>query len=101
MLKFKRDSSAYNYVFEKKLSANEEIILKIPDVSPNKKGICDIGWQSGGNVTIYGTLSSDPENSSALWQKIDENTDVNKTVSALKVINGSSVCNIAVRVILN
>lgn len=98
MDKFKKVTNGFNFVYEKDLKANEEVILAMPTVSPNKRGINDIGWQTDGNVTIYGTLSSNLEN--ALWQKINENDEVNKTVSALKIVNGNSICKIVIRAIL-
>lgn len=97
----KRTTDGFNFVFEKLLSANETAIVKIPDVSPNKKSISDIGWQSDGDVTLYGTLSGNPEDNSAIWQEIDEDSEINKTVYALKVVNGSAACNIVIRAIFN
>ena len=97
---FKNESNAFNFVYEKMLAENETVILKMPVVSPNKRGVNDIGWQADGDVTIYGTLSSKPESDTALWQEIKENDTVNKTVSAIKVVNGGSACNVAIRVIM-
>lgn len=101
MLEFKRTTNAFNFIFEKKLGANETIIVKMPSVSPNKRGINDIGWQSNGDISIYGTLSSKPESNSALWQQIKDGDEINKTVSAVKVTNGSAECNVVIRAILN
>lgn len=101
MEKFKRSTNGFNYVFEKTLFPNETIVLKMPTISPNKRGINDIGWQTDGEVTLYGTLSSYPESDKALWQEIKEDFEVNKTLSAVKIVNGSSDCNIVMRVILN
>ena len=101
MLEFNRTTSGFNFVFEKRLAADETVIVKMPSVSPNKKGINDIGWQSDGDVTLYGTLSSNVTSDAALWQEIKESDEVNKTISAIKIVNGSSACNIVVRVILN
>ncbi len=97
----KRTTDGFNFVFEKLLSANETAIVKIPDVSPNKKSIGDIGWQSDGDVTLYGTLSSEPESNSAIWQEIDENDEVNRTVSALKLVCGDEGASVVIRVIFN
>ena len=102
MDEFKRGHiNGFNFVYEKKLRANEERILKMPAVTPNKRGINDIGWQADGDVTLYGTLSSNPNHEDALWQEIRENEAVNKTVSALKIVNGDHDCFIVIRVILN
>lgn len=100
MDKFKKVTNGFNFVYEKSLTANQSVILGMPVVSPNKRSVNDIGWQTDGDVTVYGTLSSNPEAASALWQEIKENDEVNKTVSALKIVNGSSACKIAVRVIM-
>lgn len=101
MLQFKRTTNGFNFVFERRLAANETVILKMPSVSPSKRGINDIGWQTDGDVTLYGTLSSSPESPTALWQEIREHDEVNKTVSAIKIENGASACNIVIRAILN
>ncbi len=99
MLEFKKVTNGFNYVFEKEIGAGETVILKMPPVSPNKRGINDIGWQTDGSVTLYGTLSSDPESDGALWQEIKESDEVNKTVTAIKIVNGGSACNVTVRAI--
>lgn len=99
MEKFERTTNAFNYIFERTLKANETVILKMPPVSPNKRGVNDIGWQTDGDVELYGTLSAKPESAAALWQKIAEGDDINKTVSAIKIVNGSAKCNIIIRAI--
>lgn len=102
MFNFERTGNAFNFVFERELEANSEIIVEMPIVSPNKRGINDIGWQTDGdNVKLFGTLSGKPESENALWQEIKENEDVNKTVSAIKIVNGGDACRIAIRAILN
>lgn len=100
MLEFKRTNNGFNFVFEKELAADETVIVKMPPVSPNKRGVNDIGWQTDGDVTLYGTLSSNPESDTALWQEIKDSDEVNKTVAAIKVVNGGTACNIAIRVIM-
>lgn len=100
MEKFKKVTNGFNFIYEKSLESNETVILSMPPVSPNKRGINDIGWQTDGDITIYGTLSSNPDSANALWQEIKENDEVNKTVSALKIVNGDTACKIAIRAIL-
>ncbi len=100
MDKFENAARGFNFVYEKELEANETVIVAMPPVTPNKMGINDIGWQTDGDATLYGTLSSDPESEKALWQEIKENDTVNKTVTAIKVVNGGAACNIAIRVIM-
>lgn len=100
MDKFERVTNGFNFVYEKELAANETVIVDMPTVSPNKRGVNDIGWQTDGDVTIYGTLSSKPESDTALWQEIKESDEVNKTVSAIKVVNSGAACKVAIRVIM-
>lgn len=101
MDEFKRTTNGFNYIYEKNLAAGETVIVKMPVVSSNKRGINDIGWQADGDLTLYGTLSSNPQSGNALWQEIRDNDEVNKTVSAVKIVNGSASCNIVIRAILN
>lgn len=100
MENFKNLSRGFNFSYEKELAANETIILAMPPISPNKRGVNDIGWQCDGDITIYGTLSSNPEGEDALWQKINDGNSVNKTVSAIKIENGDTDCHITVRVLM-
>ena len=101
MEKFQREPNGFSYVYEKKLKDYETVILKMPTISPNKRGVNDVGWLTDGNVTIRGTLSAKPESSDALWQDIEDGDDINKTVSAIKIVNNGPACRVAVRAILN
>ena len=100
MEKFKNDSNAFNFVYEKELAANETVIVEMPPVTPNKRGVNDIGWQADGDVILYGTLSGQPESEEALWQEIKDNYEINKTISALKIVNCGVACKVAIRVIM-
>ena len=98
----KANGTGFSYVFERDLEANETVIVRMPAVSANKRGINDIGWLTNGNVTLSGTLAKDPRSTKALWQEIREHDEVNKVTSALKVKNnGDYACRIEMRVILN
>ena len=100
MLEFdKAGTPGFNFVFEKDLDANEIVIVKMPPVSANKRGINDIGWLSDGDVTLFGTLSRKPESEKALWQEIRDNDEVNKTVAFLKIVNNGGACRIEMRAI--
>lgn len=104
MTEFKKSLNGFSYTYEKELAANETVIIKMPPISPNKRGVNDIGWQTEGDqVELFGTLSANPESANAIWQKIMERDEVNKTVSALKVVNSSttSAGKVIIRVILN
>lgn len=102
LLEFDRSgTTGFNFVFEKDLKANETIIVKMPAISANKRGINDIGWLSDGDVTLYGTLAKNPKSEKALWQEIRVNDEVNKVTSALKIVNNGDACRIEMRAILN
>ena len=101
LLEFDRTTNAFNFVFEKDLKAGEKIIVKMPAVSANKRGINDIGWLSDGDVTLYGTIAKNPKNPDALCQEIRENDEVNKVTSALVVVNNGGACRIEIRAIFN
>lgn len=98
----KTTSNGFNYLFEKELDPKEKVYVKIPDVSSNKRGITDIGWQTDGDaVKIYGTLS-DSVCDCALWQYIAPETEINKTISGLKIENeGETKCKVAIRVLMS
>lgn len=101
LLEFERTTNAFNFVFEKDLKENEVIIVKLPSVSANKRGINDIGWLSNGNIRLYGTLTKNPKSEKALWQPIKESDEINKVTSALLVVNNGGSCRIEMRAIFN
>lgn len=94
-------NSGFNFVFEKDLAANETVVVKLPSVSANKRGINDIGWLSDGDVTLYGSLAKNPKSEKALWQEIRENDEVNKVTAAIKIVNNGGACRIEMRAIFN
>lgn len=100
LLEFDRTgTTGFNFVFEKDLKANETIIVKMPAISANKRGINDIGWLSDGDITLYGTLAKNPKSDKALWQEIRVNDEVNKVTSAIKIVNNGDACRIEMRAI--
>ena len=95
LYEFENTSNAFNFVFEKDLGIGEEIIVKLPRVSANKRGVNDIGWISDGDVRLYGTLAKNPKDEKALWQEIGVNDEVNKVTAAIKIVNkGDKECRI-------
>lgn len=97
---FSRTTNGFNFVYEKTIPEGADLILKMPAVSSNKRSVNDIGWQTDGNVELYGTLSGKPESDRAVWQLIESNDDINKTVTALRIVNKGPACNVAVKAIL-
>ena len=100
MERFKRVSRGFDLVYEEDVAANETIIVELPPVSPNKRGVDDIGWQTDGDITLYGTLASNPEDENTLWQEIKPGDAINNTVSAFKIVNGGSDCRVVIRTIM-
>ena len=98
---FSKDgTTGFNFVFDKDLAAGEQIIVKMPPVSANKRGINDIGWMSdGNNVKLEGTLAKNPASDKALWQEIRDYDDVNKVTSAIRITNNGLACRIEIRAI--
>jgi hypothetical protein len=95
----KTGTTGFNFVFERDLKENETVIVKMPVVSANKRGINDIGWLSDGNIKLYGTLAKNPKSEKALWQEIRDNDEVNKVTSAIKIVNNGGACRIEMRAI--
>lgn len=88
---FKNDTvSAFSYSFERVLAAGETILLKMPVVSSNKRGVNDIGFTAEDGITLYATLSARPENDSVtVWQEIRPYDEINKTTAYIKIVNNS------------
>jgi hypothetical protein len=101
LYRFDRLTAGFRFVFEKDLDAHETVIVKMPEISANKRGVNDIGWLSDGNVTLYGTFAKDPTSENALWQEIREYDEVNKTTVAVKIVNNGDCCRIEMCAILN
>ena len=113
LYEFERTTNAFNFVFEKDLKAGEQVIVKMPSVSANKRGINDIGWLSDAEVVVgedgsetpmlrlYGTLSKNPRSENALCQEIRVNDEINKVTSALIIVNNGGDCRIEIRAIFN
>lgn len=111
LLEFDRTTNAFNYVFAKDLKENETIIVKMPVVSANKRGINDIGWLSDCDVeldaegnevpllTMYGMIAKNPRDPNALCQEIRVNDEINKVTSALVIKNKGNACRIEIRAI--
>ena len=97
---FKDLHGGFDYVFEHDTVAGEEFILEMPYLSANKKGICDIAWQADGDISLYGTLSQNPQDEVNLWQEISAGSDINKGIRALKIVGISELCHVIVRVLL-
>lgn len=95
----KTGTTGFNFVFEKDLEAHETVIVKMPVVSANKRGINDIGWLSNGDITLFGTLAKNPKSEKALWQEIRDNDEVNKVTAAIKIVNNGGACRVEMRAI--
>ena len=102
MLEFKRTTNGFNYTFEKDIAAGATEILKMPTVTPNKRGINDIGFAADDGIILYATISAEPEKDSAIWQEINPFDEINKTTSYIKVVNTTGEKKrVTIRAILN
>ena len=100
---FKKGQNGFNYVFEKSIDPMTTILLKIPPVSSNKRGINDIGFITDNNITLYATISATPDiDDNEIWQEINSYDEINKTTSYIKIVNDSeSDGRVIIRAILN
>lgn len=100
----KYDKGGFDYHYARTLEPGETVIVKMPSPTANKRGVNDIGWQTdnAADVFLYGTLSDTPMLENTLWDKIENNDDINKTVYALKIENTSvsETRNVHIRAIM-
>lgn len=107
LYEFDRTTNAFNYVFEKNVSAGESFIIKMPTVSANKRGVNDIGWMSdcdlyednSPKLKLYGTFAKNLRNPEALVQEIRVNDEINKVTAAIVVVNNGRDCKLEMRAI--
>ena len=95
--------TGFRFSFEKEIGANEVVYVAMPAVSANKRGINDIGWQSDTNITLYATLKrflKEGDEDDALWTKVNDNANINKTVTYLKIVGGNEDGKVYVNVIM-
>ena len=99
---FTRSTTGFQYTFEKSIPANTTILLKMPPVSANKRGVNDIGWVAESGVNLYATLSTYPLADTAIWQQLQPYDEVNKTTNYIKIENtADSAKRVNIRAILN
>lgn len=97
------DGYGFNFYFEKELEPGI-YILKMPRVSPNKRGVNDVGFMCEEGVKLYGTLAKDYNGKNVLWQEIHPFDEINKTVSYIRIDVSETVVDKAtvnIRAILN
>jgi hypothetical protein len=97
----KTDNTGFNYGVSGHIDAGEEIILRFPKVTANKRGVNAIGWQISGDAKLYATLSNRPEEAETIWQEIRRDEGINKTAAAARIVAGEETSRVYLRVILN
>ena len=102
-LKWKNASlHGFSFYCDELIPRGETRYLKTPVISPNKRGVNDVGFAYETGITLYATLSEDPTKDSAIWAEINPFTEINKTVSCIKIVNNSDTPKrINIRAILN
>lgn len=99
---FKKENNAFSFVYDKKIPAKQTVYLKMPAVTPNKRGVNDIGFAYEEGITLYATLAADPLDDNAIWQEIMPFDEINKTVSYIKIKNDASgAARVNIRALLN
>ena len=102
MLTFKNTSNGFNYVFEQDIEPYGVEFLKMPVVTPNKRGINDIGFAVEDGIVLYATISEEPLGDIAIWQEIQVFDEINKTTSFIKIVNTTDAKRrVNIRAILN
>jgi hypothetical protein len=93
----------FSFYFDKLIPAGETWYLKMPVVSPNKRGVNDIGFAYEDGITLYATLSEDPMKNTAIWSRINDFDEINKTVACIKIVNNDTenAKRVNIRAILN
>jgi hypothetical protein len=97
----KTDNTGFNYGVSGEINAGEEIVIRLPVVTANKRGVNDIGWQIEGDAILYATLSDHPADSGTMWMEIRPDEGINKTAAAVKIVAGAETSKVYLRVILN
>lgn len=99
---FKNTTNAFSYTYERTLAAGETVFLKMPPVSPNKRGINDVGWLATDNIELSATLQDNPTAEGTMWQQILTDDEINKTVKIIKIVNtGTESGKVVIRAIFN
>lgn len=94
--------NGFSYFINAAIPPGETKYVKMPSVTPNKRGINDIGFACEDGITLYATLSEKPASNDTIWQEIQPFDEVNKTVAYIKIQNSSeNSALVNMRVILN
>lgn len=86
-----RNGSAHNgfsFYINKTVPCGEEMYVKMPVVSANKRGVNDIGFAYEDGIKLYATLSEDLSSENTIWQEIQPFDEINKTAAYIKIVNG-------------
>ena len=92
----------FSYYLDAVIPAGETKYIKMPVVTPNKRGVNDIGFAYDNGITLFATLSEKPLSDGAIWQEIQPFDEINKTVACIKIQNsGTKSARVNIRAILN
>ena len=99
MLEMKRTGEAHSWYLEKPLFANETVIIEMPKLTSNKRSIRSIGYIGDSTITLYATISADPDNTTQ-WTQVTLGDDISLSATAVKVVNGASATTFSIRATL-
>jgi len=90
MLEFENRYNQYHYTLQKRLDNKETVICKVPIPSGGAKRIKSIYWSASPDVNCFGTLALKTTTPYALWEKLEDKSEVSTAVTALKFQNTST-----------
>ena len=88
---FRRDTNGFAFFYDGVVRPGELMLLDMPPRTSNRRGVNDIGFCYEDGITLYATLSQKPDDENAVWQKIEPNDEVNKTVNWIAAVNSKDV----------
>ena len=95
------DNCGFNYWWKGVVKSGDTVLLRLPHVTANKRGVNDIAWQIDGDALLYATASDHPQDEDTLWQEIRDYEDINKCASAVKIVGEGGDSKAIIRIILN
>lgn len=98
---YNKSLNGFCYYYDDSIPLGAEVYLKTPLVSPNKRGVNDIGFAYAGDIELFATLSQKHDDENAVWQQIQPYDEINKTVSWIRIKNvGAEPAKVNIKLIM-
>lgn len=99
--RFRSATNGFAYFYDGCVKPGVPLILKMPPRTANRRGVNDIGFAYDDGITLYATLSQQPDDENAVWQQIQPFDEINKTVCWIMAVNnGTADGHVNVNVIM-